>query len=383
MNKMIATVLIFCSSLSAFATKQTIDPSIRSIAQLSEIAAVSGFEKPVRSWLKKNWQASAGKISVDGMGNIIASHRNNQQGPRLLLMSHMDEVGLMVDSITPDGFIKVIPIGGIYSSVSFAQRWQISTAKGLVEGYSGYDAPHLMDGKKKNQIPDMDKLFIDIGATSKQQAERQYGIRAGLSVAPVSRFTKLSDRRYLAKSLDDRIGLAAITDTFKNLSPNHQPNQLFAAGTVQEEIGLRGASTIYASTEADVAINVEIGLADDYPVVVAERKNHVKLGSGPTLFIYDRSMIPNQALVDWVINLAERNQIPLQLEVERGYGEDGAKMQISGKGVPVINLGIPMRYAHQQAGVFDSQDYHQLVKLLGLIVANFDKNALEQIKSVS
>jgi len=382
MKKMLVSGLLLMISFNPAFAKQPSNNDIQDIAQLTEIAAVSGFEKPVRQWLKKHWEPHTRDMKVDRVGNLIAGHRNNQQGPRLVLMSHMDEVGFMVDSITDDGFIKVLPIGGIYSAVSFAQRWQIVTPKGNVEGYSGYDAPHLLANDKKTAGTDLNKLFIDIGATSKQQAERQFGIRPGLSISPLSRFTKLSDRRYLAKSLDDRIGLAAITETLKNVSPRHQPNQLFAVATVQEEVGLRGASTAYASTNADVAINVEIGLADDYPEVAATRKNHVKLGAGPTLFVYDRSMIPNQELVNWVIELARRNHIPLQLELESGYGEDGAKMQTSGKGVPVINLGIPMRYAHQQAGVFDIQDYRQLVKLLGLIVSNLDEATLSKFETI-
>lgn len=381
MKKLLASGLLLVLSCNPIFANEAMESDLQDIAKLSEIAAVSGFEKPVREWLKEHWRPYTSDLKVDGMGNVIAGHRNNQQGPRLLLMSHMDEVGLMVDSITDDGFIKVQPIGGIYSTVTFAQRWQILTPNGIVVGYSGYDAPHLLSIDKKNSVPDLNKLFIDIGAVNKQQVERKYGIRPGLPIAPISHFTKLSDRRYLAKALDDRIGLAAITETLKKVSPRHQPNQLFVVATVQEEIGLRGASTVYTSTKADVAINVEIGLADDYPEVSATRKNNIKLGAGPTLFVYDRSMIPNQALVEWVIQLARKNNIPLQLELESGYGEDGAKMQTSGKGVPTINLGIPMRYAHQQAGVFDIQDYRQLVKLLGLIVANFNQDVLEQIEN--
>lgn len=381
MKIMLASGLLLLMSIGGGFAAQATHSDLKNIAQLTEIPAISGFEKPVREWLKTHWQPYTRQLTADRMGNLIASHRNNQQGPKLLLMSHMDEVGLMVDSITNDGFIKVQPIGGIYSAVTFAQRWQIVTPKGVIEGYSGYDAPHLLGSDKKNAGTDISKLFIDIGAISKKQAEIQYGVRPGLPIAPKSQFTKLSDRRYLAKSLDDRIGLAAITETLRNVSPRYQPNQLFAAATVQEEVGLRGASTIDASTNADIAINVEIGLADDYPEVTAKRKNHVKLGAGPTLFVYDRSMIPNQGLVDWVIQLARRNNIPLQLELESGYGEDGSKMQISGRGVPVVNLGIPMRYAHQHAGVFDIQDYRQLVKLLGLIVSNLNESALSQIES--
>lgn len=347
---------------------------------LTNLPGVSGFEKPVRQALQKQWQPFLKEVQVDGMGNMVGFHVNNQQGPRLLLMSHMDEVGFMVESITEDGFLKVVPLGGITDSVVYAQRWQIQTGKGSVIAYSGMDSPHLLNEKNKQSIPGKNALFLDIGADSKQQAEQQFGIRPGLPVTPDSKFTRLSDRRYMAKALDDRIGLAAITDVLQQLR-HQQPNQLYVAATVQEEVGSRGASTVYASTKADIAINVEVGLADDYPLLSAERKKRIQLGKGPTLFVYDHTMIPNQELVDWIIALAARHNIPLQLEVETGYGEDGAKLQTSGQGVPTVNLGIPMRYAHQQAGIFDERDYQQLVKLLTLIVENLGPDTYKKIRN--
>ena len=163
-----------------------------------------------------------------------------------------------------------------------------------------------------------------------------------------------------------------ISEVLEKLKTQKQPNQLFAAATVQEEIGLRGASTVFHTTHPDIAINVEVGIADDYPALLAERKGRIALGKGPALFVYDKSMIPHQELLNWILALAKTNNIPIQLESELGYGEDGSKVQGSGAGVPTINIGIPIRYAHQQAGVFDQRDYEQTIKLVSLIVSNLD-----------
>lgn len=349
------------------------------LASLTEIPGASGFEKPVRQAMQKQWQPLMSDLKIDGMGNLIGRHKNNQQGPKILFMAHLDETGFMVESITSRGFLKVVPLGGIANSVIYAQRWTITTDKGPVLAYSGMDSPHLLGDKKMLGSPDINVLFLDIGAESKEQAQKEFGIHPGMEVTPVSEFSQLSKNRFLAKALDDRIGLASISDALDSLKQK-LPNQLFVAATVQEEIGMRGASTVNEATHPDIAINVEVGIADDYPLLLAERKGRIHLGKGPSLFVYDRSMIPNQELLHWIMDLASKNNIPLQLEVEPGYGEDGSKLQASGTGVPAVNIGIPIRYAHQHAGIFDKRDYDNTVKLLGLIAENFNQDVADRIK---
>ncbi len=352
-----------------------------SLAKLTDLAGASGFEKSVRDVVKLQWQQSMSRVTVDGMGNLIGVYKENAKGPNVLLMAHMDEVGYMVESITPDGFLKIIPLGGIPASVIFAQRWTVSTPKGPILAYSGMDSTHLIEEPKKNKLPAVNAVFLDIGAETKEQAETQFNVRPGLQVTPASQFSPLSENRYLAKALDDRLGLALIGDVLESIHNQQQPNQLFTAATVQEEVGLRGASTVFNSTHPDVTINVEVGIADDYPALIAARKGKIALGKGPTLFVYDRSMIPHQELLSWILDLAKKNNIQVQLESEIGYGQDGSKVQGSGSGVPSINIGVPIRYAHQQAGVFDKRDYDQAVKLISLIVTHLNQNVVDQIKA--
>jgi putative aminopeptidase FrvX len=351
------------------------------LSKLTDLAGTAGFEQTVRNVVKQQWQPSISQLSVDGMGNLIGQCKLNQKGPKVLLMAHMDEVGYMVESITPDGFLKIIPLGGIPTAVIYAQRWTISTPKGHILGYSGMDSTHLLDEPKKTQTPLANAIFLDIGAETQDQAEKELGIRPGLQVTPDSKFIQLSEHRFLAKALDDRLGLALIGDVLQQIKDQQTPNRLYIAATVQEEIGLRGANTIFNSTQPEVVINIEVGIADDYPALLAERKGRIALGKGPTIFVYDRSMIPHQALLNWILSLAQKNHIPVQLEVETGYAQDGSKLQGSGSGVPAVNIGIPIRYTHQQAGVFDKRDYDQAVKLVSLIVTNLNQQAVQQIKA--
>ncbi|CAM3400269.1 M42 family metallopeptidase [Legionella longbeachae] len=375
--KKINAVLMVLMMTGAFA----VSADQNSLAKLTDLAGASGFEKSVRDVVKQQWQQSMSRVTVDGMGNLIGLYKDNPQGPNVLLMAHMDEVGYMVESITPDGFLKIIPLGGIPASVIFAQRWTVSTPNGPILAYSGMDSTHLIEEPKKNKLPAVNAVFLDIGAETKEQAETQFNVRPGLQVTPASQFSPLSENRYLAKALDDRLGLALIGDVLESIKNKQHPNQLFTAATVQEEVGLRGASTVFNSTHPDVTINVEVGIADDYPALIAARKGKIALGKGLTLFVYDRSMIPHQELLSWILDLAKKNNIQVQLESEIGYGQDGSKVQGSGSGVPSINIGVPIRYAHQQAGVFDKRDYDQAVKLISLIVTHLNQNAVDQIKA--
>ncbi|HAU2019033.1 TPA: M42 family metallopeptidase, partial [Legionella pneumophila] len=150
------------------------------LAQLTEVPGASGYEKNVRHLLQKQWQPYMTELKVDGMGNLIGQRKYNQKGPKLLFMAHLDETGFMVESITPDGFLKVIPLGGIANSVIYAQRWAVSTPKGPVLAYSGMDSPHLLGDKKMLGSPDINALFLDVGAENKEQAQKEFAIQPGL-----------------------------------------------------------------------------------------------------------------------------------------------------------------------------------------------------------
>ncbi|KTD75579.1 M42 family metallopeptidase [Legionella waltersii] len=375
MIKQLLGIVGFICSLASAASEMPL------LSTLTEIPGASGYEKPVRTLMQNQWQPYLSESKIDGMGNLIGQFKNQPKGPKLLFMAHLDETGFMVESITPDGFLKVVPLGGIANSVLYAQRWNVSTTKGVVLAYSGMDSPHLLGDKKMLSSPDINVMFLDIGAENKEQAQSEFGIRPGLQVTPISEFSQLSKNRFLAKALDDRIGLAAITESLGSIKQKSIPNQLYLAATAQEEVGMRGASTVYNSTHPDVVINVEVGIADDYPMLLADRKGRLFLGKGPSLFVYDRSMIPNQELINWIMELANKNNIPLQLEVEPGYGEDASKLQVSGDGVPAVNIGIPIRYAHQHAGIFDKRDYDNAVKLLSLIAENLTQDVVDKLKT--
>ena len=167
MIKLSAIISSLVLTSSVFATVNN-----NTLAKLTDLAGASGFEQSVRNAVKQQWQQSMQEVNVDGIGNLIGQFKNDLTGPNVLLMAHMDEIGYMVESITPEGFLKIIPLGGIPPAVIYAQRWTVSTPKGPVLAYSGMDSIHIIDEKKKHKIPEGNAIFLDIGAESKEQAYR-------------------------------------------------------------------------------------------------------------------------------------------------------------------------------------------------------------------
>jgi len=191
------------------------------------------------------------------------------------------------------------------------------------------------------------------------------GLRPGLPVAYATKFEVLNGTgRYLAKAWDDRVGLAVITEALRQLRSRSHPNNLQVAATVQEEIGLRGASVVTATTNPDIVINLEIGIASDFPLLTSKALSQEELGKGAGIFVFDGSMIPNNNYIQWILRLADENTIPVQFESVTGYGEDAAMIQKSARGVPAVNIGIPTRYGHSQSGVIDRADYDHTVALV-------------------
>ena len=325
--KKIYFLFILILAFTQLHAEDTIPQNIRSLQTLSDANAPSGFERRVRKIIKQQWSPLVDKVKTDGLGNVITIKKGVKESPRLLLMAHMDEVGFMVKSIDKNGYLSIQNLGGWVDNVLLGQRWIIDTNKGPITAYTGLEAGHIMPKGVAEPFVRMDKMFLDIGASSREEAVNKFHIRVGLPISPYSKFTRLGRRRFLGKAFDDRAGLAVITETLKNIQGKEIPNYLMTAATVQEEVGLRGASTIYKRTKPDAVINLEMGVASDFPLLASNHSTNIALGKGPTLFVYDRSMIPNTALLEWIAKLAKKKHIPFQYELEGGYGEDGSRLQ--------------------------------------------------------
>ena len=185
---------------------------------------------------------------------------------------------------------------------------------------------------------------------------------------------------YLGKAFDDRVGLGAIVEVMRQLNSSPPPNTIFAVATVQEEVGLRGATTSSYKVKPDIGINLEAGVASDYPGTSLDEAQE-RLGNGPGIFLHDSSMLPNIKLRDFVIAVSEEKGIPVQFELLSGYGEDGAEMQRSYGGIPTINIAVPVRYLHNHNGIIDRNDFDAVVELVSEVVRRLDDEAVAGLKS--
>lgn len=351
--------LVSCnSSIYADATEDMLE-------KLTNTHGVSGFEYPVRDLLERYWSKYKIDYERDGVGNLVGVWRaNTGKKPKILIMAHMDEVGFLVKSIDLNGFINVIPLGGWMDHVLWSQNWTITTPTHEIPAVSGMDPPHVLTDFTKSPVVNKNMLFLDTGKSLEEL--KKMGVRPGVPVTPTQAFKKLSAKKYVGKAFDDRVGLVLMIDMMRQISYNSdilKSVDIVFAATVQEELGMRGSKAVYESLKPDLVLNIEAGIAKDYPTQFANDKGPA-LAKGPALFIYDGSMVPNSKLVSFMAVVAEKNNIPIQWESEVSYGQDASCLQTAGRGMPAINIGVPIRYAHSHIGMMDRDDYNNTLALL-------------------
>jgi endoglucanase len=354
----------------------------RLLEELTNAYGPTGFEGPVRAIMRKELAPLSDGIETDGLGSLIARIERKAKAPRIMLDAHMDEVGLLVKHITPEGYLRFQMLGGWLDAALISQRWVVLTRNGPVPGITGLKSPHVIPFEQRATTAfKWQQMFIDVGATSRKDAEERLGIRPGDPIAPDSKFTPFAGgKHYLAKAWDDRVGLAVIVEVIRALSSDPPPNAVYAVATVQEEVGLRGAHTSAYHVKPDIGISLESGIAADYPGITPEEAQE-SLGAGPGLFLHDSSMLPNLRLRDFVMDVAKGLGIPVQFEVLAGYGEDGAEMQRSYSGVPTVNISVPTRYLHSHNGVISRQDFDHAVALVTGMVRKLDATTVQKLKS--
>jgi endoglucanase len=286
-----------------------------------------------------------------------------------MLAGHLDEVGFLVKSVTKEGYVRFLPLGGWWGHVVLAQRLLIKTRKGDVIGVVGSKPPHELREEDRKKVLEIKDMHIDVGATSDWDVKKKLDIRPGDPIVPVSDFTVMANPDLLlAKAWDNRIGCALAAETARRLRAEKHPNTLYAVATVQEEVGLRGAQTSAFKVQPDVGIALDVGIAHDTPGTEGDEK----LGGGPLVVVYDATAIPNRALFDLVCDTAKKLRIPLQFEsVERG-GTDAGRIHVTGQGVPSISMGVPARYIHSHVSIIDRRDYEATVRLLVALVKRLD-----------
>ena len=377
-------VLLLCASsipltgLVAQQTAQPLDRTAQLLQRLSDAPGPPGAEEPVRAIMVSAMKPFASApITYDGMGSVIA--QQGSTGPRIMIDAHMDELGGMVRRVTPGGFLTMQMLGGWLDQALVDQRWIIIGSKGPIHAATGIRDIHVLPADDRTHIFPRDQLYLDIGAKNPAEAAAM-GIEPGDPVVPDSPFLVLNGSdNYLGKAWDDRIGCAVLLEAMRRTASMPHPNTLVYVATTQEEVGLRGARTASQVVKPAIGIAIEGGITGDTAGARPE-ETQARLGGGPGIFLYDSSTIPNRKFVGLVKKTASTNNIPLQLDLVQGYGDDSAEMQASNGGTPTVNLVVPVRYTHAHNGVVNRHDFDQMVDLVVDLLTHMDQAQVNDLR---
>jgi tetrahedral aminopeptidase len=321
------------------------------IEKLTEAYGPSGREEQIREIIRAEVESLADEIRVDTLGNLIALKKGSGQGKKVMLAAHMDEIGLIISHVDDEGFMRAQRIGGVDTMTLTGGRVQFA------DGTVGVIAPEKRPEFRKD--PDLSKLYVDIGATSRAEAADRLGQVVGF----LRPFADMG-QRVVSKAMDDRIGCTVLVETMRRLEGS--PHDIYFVFTVQEEVGLRGAQTGAFGVEPDIGIAVDVTLAADTPEAY---KMAMKLGDGPCIKVKDGRMLAHSGLKDLMIETAEAHEIPYQLEVLAWGSTDAAAMQLSRGGVPAGCVSIACRYVHSPSEMVDIDDVENAIRLLLAVLA--------------
>jgi putative aminopeptidase FrvX len=316
------------------------------IRKLVESFGPVGFEDEVRVLIRREIEDLADEVRVGKLGDLIALKRGSGGGQKIMLAAHMDEIGLMVTHVDKRGYARVAPLGGVFPLYSVGARVRFADGRlGVLEVDRREDA---------GRVPTMDQLYIDVGATGKDDCPVKVG-----DVAIFHQGLESMGNRLIAKSLDDRIGCAVLVETLRRLK--RTPHEVYFVFSVQEEVTSVGARTTAYSIDPDLALAVDVTSTGDTPKALPMA---VEMGKGPAIKVRDARMIADARVKNWMVQRAEAAKIPYQLEIFRFGSTDAQAVQAVREGVPSGGLLIPARYVHSQVEMVDLRDVEQTVKLL-------------------
>ncbi|MEO0095547.1 MAG: M42 family metallopeptidase [candidate division WOR-3 bacterium] len=323
------------------------------LKELCEINGVSGDEDRIRSFIKENIYQNVDEIIEDSYGNLIARKGKNKK-TKILITAHMDEVGVMITGIEKNGLLRFKTIG-VRSQLMLAKRLVIGNNK--IPGVIGHKPVHLMQRKERDVIPEIKELFIDIGANSREEAEKL--IQIGDLATFDTKFRQENGVLY-GKAFDNRIGCYILIELIKKTDI-----PAYFAFTVQEEVGLRGARIVAFRVNPDVAIAVDTTGSAEFP----DKKDqpvYPAIGRGPVLTIADATILCNRVLINLFKSTAEKNKIPYQYKQPMVGGTDAGVMHITREGIPSAVISAPARYIHSPLSIASLKDIKNCIKLLSL-----------------
>jgi putative aminopeptidase FrvX len=317
---------------------------------------MSGFEDNVAELLRRELEPLVDEVRTDNMGNVIGIR--NGEGPKVMVAAHMDEIGLAVSHIDDEGFLKVVSVGGFSDQIILGQRVLIHGHDGKVlVGVVGARPPHLMDAEERKKMVKVKEMFVDCGANSAANAA-EIGVEIGSPITLDRQFARLGNDFVTGKAFDNRAGVVMMVSALQRLQGRTVKATIQAVGTVQEEVGLKGARTSAFGLEPDVALATDVTIPGDHPGV-SKNECHVCASKGPSITILDaggRGVIAPRPVVRWLRESADSESIPYQLMVGDGGNTDATAISITRAGIPCSVISCPTRYIHTPVEVLSLRD---------------------------
>jgi len=358
---MILKFYIVSDSNNSMVDKSLSDLFFRLVA----VQAPSGFEESMMSAFIDENEPYVDEVKGTPRGNVIAIQKGrDSDAPKVALVAHLDQIGFIVFNIDSAGFVRFRKIGGSVTRAIQGQHLQLLTEKGPIIGIVGMKPGHITTPAEANTIPPIEDMYIDVGASSKAEVEAM-GIRNGTPITYATSPIKLANGLVASPSIDDRAGCAAIIHVAKTFAKKRPDATVYYIGSVEEEIGLRGAETCLYELDVDMAVAVDTFPAG-YQPDVNMRDLYYEVGKGPGLHVGemgDRVRIQSQQVHVWLRKTAEAYGIPHQVGIMSGGTDTMTLMQTRG-GVPAATIGIPRRYSHSPVEVFAPSDLENLTKIL-------------------
>jgi putative aminopeptidase FrvX len=344
--------------------------------KLVNLNGISGHERYVRKFVREELTKVSDEIIQDNLGSVFGVSKG--EGPVIMIAGHMDEVGAIVTKITDRGFLKIFPIGGVNPDVFLSQNMNVVIDENkCIKGVIGAIPPHINRGKEQSKSLTFDDFLLDIGASSKEEAEKM-GIRIGQQVVPVNNYYVMEDgNKIVSKAWDNRFGVGMALEVMQAIKGMKHPNTVIGGATVLEEVGLRGATTASNMVKPDLFIAVDVSPVGDF-LDDSNPRAFGKLGDGFLIRFYDPRCIMHNGIREYFEKLAKDKNIKCQYFLSMG-GTDAAAAQYSG--AISTTVGLPGRYIHTTAAIIDVRDVEEVKKMLLAIIENFDSEALEAVKN--
>ncbi len=326
------------------------------LKKLSEASGIPGHEEEIRAIIREELEGIVDEIETDLLGNIIAHKKG--EGPKVAVAAHMDEIGFLVSYIDEKtGFLRVEPLGGFDPRTLIAQRVRVHTASGVLIGAIGVKPVHILPEEERKKIPQVKELFVDVGLSAEEVKKL---VSVGDMVTLHQEFVEMGGL-VSGKSLDDRVGIYVGIEALKKLGEHRA--DIYFVGTVQEEVGLRGARTSAFAIGPEIGVALDITIACDIPDAKPQERV-TEAGKGVAIKLKDSTSISHPKLVQFLVDLAEEKGIPYQLEILPRGGTDAGAMQLAREGTAVVTLSIPTRYAHTAVEAAHKKDIQAAVDLL-------------------